>query len=152
MTTTTDIRSLAKIAAQSFETRTRDNGDEFYTITDGSPEWVRDLVYAAHGDFLPDDYRYKLASDACEWIADSDDPYETGSEFADEAVDVYTGRRLAWLASNLNRPGYCDEAAATFGAESPSSFSIIDLIGFGQYQEASEVYGLVLNFLQNLEV
>lgn len=155
--TQTEIQRLAKVAAQSFEVATRDNGDEFYHITDGSPEWVTDLVHAAHGsDFLPDDYRYKWAADACEWIAESDDPDDVG-EFADSAVDVYTGRRLAWLASNLNRPSYCDDAVADMGGYSDGEYGrgggerlgIIDMIGLGQYAEASEVYGLVLSFLED---
>ncbi len=51
--------------------------------------------------------------------------------------------RLAWLASDSSRAGYCDEAAAEFG----QSGDIVDMIALGQYAEAEEVYGLVLQAL-----
>ena len=146
--TTTKVAELAKTAAQCFETAKRENGDDFYKLTDGSPEWVTELVHKAHGDdFLPDDYRYKWAGDACEFIAETEDPEDGAGEFADQSVDVYNWGRLQWLASNLQRAGYCDEAAAEYGPK--LTYNIIETIGMGQYAEAYEVYGLVFNFLQD---
>jgi hypothetical protein len=146
--TTTRVAELAKLAAQCFETAERDNGDTFYRLSDvPMPEWVKELVHAARGgDLLPDDYRYKWASGACEFIAEYDDLEDGAADFADQSVDVYTSARLAWLASNLQRAGYCDEAFQEYGNKYEG---IISLIGLGQYAEAYEVYGLVLNFLQD---
>jgi hypothetical protein len=141
------IQDRAREAARWFETATRESGDEFLRLRDGRPEWVQDLVFAAHGagEFMPDDYRYRLTREALEWIADEEsDPSDTASEFADQAVDVYTGARLQWLASNLLRPGYCDYAREEFGAEG----DIVALIGMGQFMEASEVYHEVLSALE----
>jgi hypothetical protein len=147
--TQTELQRLAKIAAQSFEVATRDNGDEFVRITDGSPGWITELVHAAHGDMLPDDYRYRWAADACEFLAEAADPDDAAHEFIDSCVDVYTGGRIAWLASNLNRANYCDEAVETYaiGAET----EIVERVGFGMYAEADEVYSLVRSFLDDLE-
>ena len=148
MSTTTNIQDRAGDAAEWFETKRRGDSEEYFTtLKDGAPEWVRELVYAAHhgwSDFLPDDYRYKWAAEACEHICEADDP-DDSAEFADQAVDVYTHERLKWLASNLNRPAYCDEAASEFGYAG----DIIAAIGLGQYMEASEVYGLVLDALRD---
>lgn len=147
--TTTSIQQLAAEAYDCFTTSTRDNGDVYFVLKDGSPEWVKDLVYAAHGgDFLPDDYRYRWTYGALEFIQDSDDPENDQAEFSDLAVDIYTGDRLAWLASNLNRPGYVDEAVNEFGYDGKEG--IIGAIGIGQYAEASEVYGLVLKALEDV--
>jgi hypothetical protein len=146
--TDTTLQQLAASAGEWFETKQRDNGDTFVALKDGKPEWLQDLVATAHGDdFLPDDYRYKWARDALEYIAEVDDPDDASGDFADQAVDVYTGARFAWLASNLNRASYCDEAAAEFGAGDTAT-DIVSMVGWGQYAEASEVYGLVLQALE----
>ena len=154
-TTDTTVQSLAKVAAQSFETARRatgdtetgprENGEEYVRITKGSPDWVSEMVYEAHGEMFPDDWKYACISAACEWIAGSEDPWDEVSEFADAYVDVYTSDRIAWLASHLFRPGYCTEAAEEFGTE---SHDVIELIGLGQYYEANEVYSIVLGFLE----
>jgi hypothetical protein len=145
VTTETTISTQARKAAAWFTTTTR--GDETITVLkDDAPEWVSDLVFAAHGsDFLPDDWRYEKIGEALDFIADSDDPEDGYGEFADGAVDVYTHDRLAWLSSNLNRPAYCDEAVEELGSESSD---IIERIGLGQYYEANEIYGLVLRALE----
>jgi hypothetical protein len=142
------LQETAREASGWFETATREDGSRFVRTKDGAPEWVKDLVHEAHGDFLPDDWRYNVIQDALLWIADSDDPEDSAGEFADGAVDVYTGARLAWLASNLTRPGYVDEAREEFGADTDSD--ITEQIGLGQYMEASEVYGLVLQALETV--
>jgi hypothetical protein len=150
MTAQTSTQDRAREAAEWFEVAERVEGDEdsrYIRTKDGCPEWVTQLVYSAHGDFLPDDWRYNVIQDALEAIAESDDPEDAAGEFADSAVDVYTHARLKWLASNLNRAAYCDEAAQEFGAE--GSPDIISMIGLGQYYEASEVYGLVLRALED---
>ena len=140
------IQDLAREASEWFETRQRDNGDTFFTLKDGRPDWVQDLVHAAHGeDFLPDDYRYRWTYGALEFIADADgDPLDDVGEFADLAVDTYTSERFAWLASNLQRAGYVDEAVEELGRPDGG---IVEMIGLGQYAEASEVYGLVCRAL-----
>jgi hypothetical protein len=148
------LQETAREASSWFEVATRDvSGDlpedaRYVRTKDDAPEWVKAIVYEAHGDFLPDDWRYNVIQDALLWIADSDDPEDSAGEFADSAVDVYTGARLAWLASNLTRPAYVDEARAEFGADADSG--ITELIGLGQYMEASEVYGLVLHALETV--
>lgn len=150
MSTSTSIQDLAKEAGEFFTTKAREDGAEYFTLKDGAPEWVKDLIHKAHGEFLPDDYRYRWAYGAMEFIADSDgDPMDDAAEFADLAVDTYTGDRLAWLSSNLQRPGYCDQVVQDYGSM-PDPGDIISLIGCGQYVEAEEVYGLVLQALESV--
>ncbi len=147
------IQGLASEASAWFESALRDERDSesrFDRLKEGHPEWVSDLVYAAHGDFLPDDWRYATIRNALEFVAETDAPEDSRGEFADSAVDVYTSARLAWLGSNLQRPGYCAEAAAEFGFsdDGRDDQGIIDRIALGQYFEADEVYGLVLQALE----
>lgn len=141
---TTTIQEVAGEAAGWFEGATRPDGSSFRRVKDGAPEWVTELVRSAHGDFLPEDWRYDKIEDALNYIAGADDP-EDSADFADSAVDVYTSDRISWLASNLRRASYCDEGASNLGgAES----DVIAMIGLGQYEEAGEIYGLVLQELE----
>lgn len=146
MTTATSVQAIAAEALEHFETRTRyADGEKFVTLKDTRPDWLQDLVREAHGDMLPDDWRYEKIRDALEWIAESGDPEDEAGEFADNAVDVYTAARVSWLASNLNRASYVDEAVVEFGNDGGG---IIDRIGLGQYAEAAEIYSSVLGSLE----
>ena len=142
----TSIQDKARAASEWFELATRDDDSSYVRTKDGAPEWVTEIVYDAHGDLLPDDWRYEVIRDAFEFIAEADDPDDGEGEFADSAVDVYTGARFAWLSSHLSRQGYVDEAADEFGSRE-AGHSIADEIGLGQYMEAREVYGLVMQGL-----
>jgi hypothetical protein len=141
-TTETTIHSLAAEAASWFERRTRDDGETFVCLKDDRPEWVLDLTMSAHGDFLPEDWRYATIEAALDFIHDTEaDEDDSPHEFADGHVDVYTGSRLAWLSSHLTRPAYVDEAREE-GLIGPDT-DIVEAIGVGQYMESLEVYRLV---------
>jgi hypothetical protein len=147
--TTTDaatIQDKAREAYQSMEHATREDGSGYVRVKDDAPEWVRDLAHAAHGDMLPDDWRYDVIQDALGTIADADedaDLDDLASDFSDEA-DVYNSDLLAWVGSNGSRSGYVDEAVEDFGAARDFYHSL----QMGQYMERGEVFGLVLSALR----
>ena len=143
---TATLETVAREAYDALEWRKRDDGSEYVARKDDAPEWVEGLCYAAHGDMLPDDWRYQCIRAALGHIADGADEDDGGPEFADSYVDVYTGSRLEWLASHLSRPGYCDEAQDEGLAG--ENADVVTLAGLGQYMEASEVYGLVADALR----
>jgi hypothetical protein len=74
---------------------------------DGAPEWFTELCHHAHGSMMPDDWRYEFIQDALHALQDGAD--EDGIDL--DTLYPYTADRLDWLASHLDRPGYCDEAA-----------------------------------------
>lgn len=148
-TDTTTVQTLAQEAYDAFESFTRDADPEthVYKLKDEARDgWIHDLVREAHGDFFPDDWRYEAIMDAAGFIADCDDPDDGRSEFADGHVDVYNAARVAWLGSSLWRASYCDEAVAEGLVAADAD--IYDRIGVGQYVESEEVYGLVLQALE----
>jgi hypothetical protein len=148
MTSTATLEALAAEAYACFESFKRDGDDAtLWRLKDERPEWVFDLVYAAHGDgdYLPDDWRYDCLHSALSHLADEGDP-DDAHEFADGQVDVYTGSRYAWLASDLRRAGYVDGARDELGGE---SLDIAEQIGLGQYAEASEVFASVVQSLRD---
>lgn len=142
------VQEAARVAYGWFESAERPvvPTEVFYRLREGRPDWVRDLVYAAHNDMLPDDWRFQCIMSACEYIAGSegDDIEDAQNGFADGYVDVYTSSLLAWLSSNLRRLSYCDEALEEFG---PAA-GIAETITRGQYLEAVEVFGSVLASLE----
>ena len=144
---TADTLTIADVAAEArafFQVKQRDDGATYIITAGDAPDWVNELVREAHGDMLPDDWRYQTIRAALDFIAENPDDAEDGAdEFADGAVDTYTGARLAWLASHLNRPGYVDDAEAEFGYPGREAGGVVQMIGLGQYGEAFEVYGSV---------
>jgi len=145
MTTTT---TLARALADAFETAKRDNGDEFVRLREGSPEWMQEAIFAAHGDgdMLPNDWSYRLCSSMADGIAealeyDADaDLDDALHEIADGAVPVYTGQRLDWLASHLHRMGMVDEAIEEAGGLSGKDGSgIAEAIGWAILRECEAI-------------
>lgn len=143
--------AMAQEFAAAFETRTRDNGDSFVALKDGSPQWMVDICRAAQGEMMPDDYRYGMIRDAAERIAetlgddidaDLDDERDAA---ADSMVSVYHRERFQWLASNLARQQYCDDVCAEGLLDDTAGIS--NRIAAGWYAEAEEVYGLVVDAL-----
>lgn len=148
--TKTPLQRKASDAFACFETAFRDPQDDessYVRVHDGSPEWVTDLVRHAHGDMLPDDYRYQWVMNALECIADCDDPEDAAHEWADGCTDIYTGQLLAWLSSNLRRVGYCDDAIRD--GQWFADQGLVDLVSAGQYNELRETFELVWRWLED---
>lgn len=142
------LAALAGEAFDCFEIATRDDGESYVRRCDDAPEWVGDLVRAAH-DFLPDDWRYASIWAALGAIEDAGAESELACahlrhEWADDNVDTYSSDRVAWLASNLNRADYVDAAVENFGQ---TDAGIFDMIGQGQYAESEEIFDSVVESL-----
>lgn len=146
-----DWLEAARRTTGDAESGPREDGESYVRVKDGAPQWVTDLVYAAHGagSTLPDDYRYAMVSDALAAIADSDDAAEIDvfTDSIDACVSVYNSERVAWLGSNLTRSSYVDDAISDYGGE---GFDLFELLGMGWYREVQEVFGLVLEYLGGL--
>lgn len=143
---TLTISTLADEAYRAFRHRTRaTSGDGYWTLDEGAPDWIRDMIREAHSDMLPDDWRYDCIHSALGHISDTgaddtDDLDDAGHEFADRHVDAYSAARLEWLSSNLMRAGYCDEAEQEVGYPGIAEGGIFQMIGLGQYAESLEVF------------
>jgi hypothetical protein len=92
---------------------------------------------------MPDDWKYEFIQDALNALEDADDWDEVEPDI--DSLYPYTADRLKWLASHLDRPGYCDEAMGEMGGEFGST---VNLIGLGMYWELREVFGLVRQALE----
>lgn len=153
--TYTTIQEAAAALFNAFVSDKRHvTGDKFYKLADGSPEWMTDAVHAAHGDMMPDDWRYQFILKVASAIADLDDGNpdddrdidDLRHEAVDGAVSVYTSDLTAWLASHVERVGYCDEAFSE-GLASIGT-GAIGLLQAGQYAEIDEVWGQLVAALE----
>jgi hypothetical protein len=139
------VQELAKQVCGRFTRRTRADGTSYTTLTDAARTWMHDLVRNAHGDMLPDDWRYECIASACEAIADAQDPDDHADEFADGYVDVYSADLVAWFASHGKREEYVAAGREWFG---DAGEDIYEEFRRGQYLEAREVYYAVLDELE----
>ena len=145
MTTQTTIQRLAAAAAGYFrysgDTPSDNTRPNIYTLSDGAPDWVHELVYQAHGDMMPDDYRYRFIACALEALTECAD--------VDDARDynepsIYNGELLSWLSSHLSRYSYVDQAVEDFGYPG----DLMTAIMRGQLEEMYEVFDSVLSYLE----
>jgi hypothetical protein len=147
MDATIDIHEYAREAAGYFTTSRREtNGHEYVHLRDDTPEWVRQVVYQAHGagDILPDDWRYQTIRNALDWLTDEDsDPDEDAGEWSEGQVDTSTHMLARWLGSHSARASYCDEYLSQFDPD-----GVMSAIAGGQYLEAGEVWSLVVDALR----
>jgi hypothetical protein len=144
------VQELAAQLANAFEERERVNGAKFYTLAEGSPEWMEDVVRDAHdvrgGMMLPDDWRYGAIRAVAYRIAECEDVEEERADaIGGSLVDVYTSDLTAWLHSRPDRHGYCDDAAEEFGLD--PARGIIGLMQLGQYAEYDEIWGSMVGAL-----
>ncbi len=140
------IVSLAREAEKCFVKLVRSDNETYWTLSDDAPEWVKEMCQQAHGDFLPDDYRYEFIQEVITLISagEEEDDYDSLSDVVGEIEpDIYNNVLTHWLASNLNRAQYVDEAIEQFGL----SGGIFALLSSGQVLEKQEVFQLVLEFL-----
>jgi len=134
---------------QEFTTRILNNMIYDESIRSGiykcKDDTYQDLMHFAHGDMLPDDFRYKMIHDSLCIIADDDYDEDDVNESLDSHIPVYTNDLMRWLSSSNSRYSYVDEAISEFG----KGDSIINDIMIGYYQELSEVFYLVNEWIDD---
>jgi hypothetical protein len=138
---TTHNERLARLVAEANRFLVRDRARDILLPADGAPDWFTDLCHHAHADMMPDDWRYEFIQDALSAIEDGADEDRLDLD----ALYPYTADRLGWLASHLDRPGYCDEAAADAGGP-PGD--ILAFVAWGMDREMREVFALVRSKLE----
>lgn len=138
------VQELAADYRSRFTQSTREDGSKYWHVADGKQsDELQNLCHEAHGDMLPDDWRYSFIVEALDAIADEDD--EDAARDSLEP-DIYTSALTNWLGSHNSRLEYCDEAQADFGPA-----KVFELLQWGQQAERLEVFDTVLAELQKLE-
>lgn len=141
-TITSTIITVASDAHAAFERNEREGGETFYTLAENAPEWLRDAVMEAHSDEFPNDHLYSLCLGAVADIADaSEGAYcsDQSHDFADSVVPIYNAVLARWLADNVSRASWIDEAQSELGTEG----DVFAMIAGGMYLEAQHVWNAV---------
>ena len=102
-----ELYELAQEAFDWFTTTKRHDDTEIVVTKDGRPDWVLDIVHAAHdGAMLPDDWTYEVVWDMLGAIADGE---MTDEDDVDEYIcggsvqpEVYTAPLLNWARDNYS--------------------------------------------------
>ncbi len=136
-----DLSDIAKDARRFFTQKAHKPDETFYCMGEltASEDWIKDMVHAAHGDMLPDDYKYEFIVGALDILSSEGDP-----ERAVESIepDVYTANLTKWLASNNSRLEYLDQVL-----EDNGGVSAFDALAYAQLNEAVEVFDVVVDCL-----
>lgn len=131
----------------AFVHKRRDDGGEFVCLAKDAPEWMTEVVKDAHGEFLPEDWRYAaieaVANALVETVECGDDPEDQSWEIACNLTDDYTSDLTAWLATNVNRLAYCDDGAQNLDLSSGEA-TLVDILNAGQQTEYMEIIGSLL--------
>ena len=106
------VQELAKLARCAFTLETRPDGSEYWTANRCAPEWIGELGRTAHGDMLPEDYRYKFIVHALDALEEAEDVDEAGFYWE---YEPYLARLADWLGSHNHRFSYCDDWAEEMG-------------------------------------
>jgi hypothetical protein len=137
-------KSVQELAAElnaALVHQKRSDGKELVSLASGSPDWMQELCRKAHGDMMPDDWKYEFIEDAAVTFE------EGNTDTSDlDSCYPYTADRLRWLASHLDRPGFCDEAASEF-LPADKRPAVLELIAVGMYWEMDQVFGIVMQCL-----
>jgi hypothetical protein len=123
-----NIQELARQYADWFETATRSDDTDFIRLKTEDDN-IHQLIRNAHGDMMPDDFKYQFIHEALEAIAETDDIDDVCLE-----PDIYNRDLLKWVSSNLNRPNYVDEAVEELGYK-----DLFNSLAIGQIREKDEV-------------
>ncbi len=99
-----------------FETRKRDTGEEFTTLLDDAPDWLKAAVRDAHNGALPNDWVFEECKAAFDAGTDPDEL----DDYVDGRVEVYTRPLFQWAADMCltNMFAEAQEEASEFGRSS----------------------------------
>ena len=152
-TTIATIEELARELSRALERTKRTSGehepglDHYVRLKDGSPHWMTEVCHAAHGDTLPDDWRYEFIEDATDALAESGGDLDAAQEALDESDHyVYTSQLTGWLHSSNVRLGYVEDASEEFGGDLDTA----QALGLGIRVEQRETLRRVYRALEDV--
>ena len=93
------IQELANRYYKMFIRDTRDDGTEYVKTIDERPEELTELIHKAHGDMMPDGWKYKFIEEAIGRIAETEDEDEL--DCPELEPDIYTHDLLECYFSEL---------------------------------------------------
>lgn len=142
------LNLFVQTLVNSFQIKTRGNGEAFYCAKDDAPDYISDLCYDVHGGMMPDDYKYQFLAEALEYIDNNIDPLDDNLDCIDPydacEPDCMNHDLLRWVSSNLTRMHYCDEVLQDRQLDQLS-----DVLMAAQQTERMEVMQTVIDWIES---
>lgn len=141
------VKTLAGELAAGFETVKDRAGNELVrdrvtvrTLRDGARERFQSVCHDAHGDMLPDDWRYSMIEEAAEALSECDSADEYERRVDEAEPPIYNVDLLAYIGSHGARfNGYADEALTEYGASISGGFmGICSMAWILEFREVAE--------------
>lgn len=132
-----------------FTQRTRDNGETFYSFTDGVSDNIIDKIIQ-DDDWIIEDSCYRFADECCCDFIDNVEigEYETLEEIFENVrdcieADVYTSDLTEWLNENNRHVYYLSEVLEEYNPEDG-----FVLLSAAQIKHKEEIYTVIFNMLE----
>lgn len=131
-----------------FDIKKRGN-DDIVIFNDKATEKLKNSVFEAHGDRLPEDWIFdkyhSILSNICEYddVNNIDDLEDIRGEIVDGLVDVYTSNLTQWLNYNINNVYYLTEAQEEYGAKVDG----FEILQSAQYKAIDDIFSYVSDLL-----
>lgn len=142
-----DINEKAQALYDALETKTRDNGDKFVSLKDGSPEWMTQVIREIHGDKLPDDTTYEFIERCARAIEDVD-AGEMQDAISEIEPDCYTNDLTGWLHARADHVYYLTQALEDYGPFDDG----FKLLATAQKMHIDEIGSALIAALENVDV
>jgi len=135
---------------------TRDDGSEYRMLREDCPmhDDLQHVVRECHRGELPNDWRFELIYDLCHGLLEYSEPepepwseeryLDVLPEVADHLTDIHTASLLQWLADDVSRIAFEDDAYAE------GCNDIADLAQKRQYEEIELTGSTLLEGLEAL--
>lgn len=139
------LQELAKEVRSEFSLDTRTDGAEFWKRESIADDWIQELCHTAHGEMLPDDFRYEFIVDALDALSEEEDEDDARDALPEE---IYTHKLIQYMASNAYRIEATEEALHEAIASGDITPGIGTAISRAMCEEQTEVFYSVLSSLQ----
>jgi len=146
------IQEKAAEALRYFEAKQREDGSSYWKLTDNRPDWVHDMVREAHGNMLPDDWKYQMIWEVLSALGEYEcDPYDEFSVLEETYImaPVYTSDLLDYHGSHAERIGRVDDLLLEASDGGGHYGMLSDLIAAAWLHECQEVWSSVVQSLEN---
>lgn len=131
-----NLQIAAQLMLDTFEHKTRDNGESFVFMNDTKLEWMTDIMYECHMGNIPNDFMYNVVYRVLDALVDEENPD------IDNMLPCYN-HELATIQNNYSE--YIDQALREM---EPKNY--FNMLASANYLLYSDVLQMVINGLTNI--
>lgn len=147
------VKTLAHELSRGFESVKDSNGEPLTrdhitvrTLNDATNKRFQEVCHKAHGNMLPDDWRYSMIEEAADTLSESESEDDYNERISQIEAPIMNAALLAYIASHGARfNGYADQALEEYGMK-----DFMQACGMAWHLEFQEVAGLLYSALSEM--